>query len=109
MPQPAPTGEYEFRPVPVADVVYAFEKAFRAGTAPVLDDFLQGGGADRWHLLVELIHSELELRIRAGQPTGLSDYTARSVRQRSITLLHGGKPGALRSRGTRNCFRCVSD
>lgn len=64
------------RPIRVEDVVYQFEQAFRAGAAPRIDDFLLGDGPDRWHLLVELIHSELELRTRAGQPAELANYLA---------------------------------
>src|SRR3954454_1943897 len=62
-----PTGEYRFQPLPVDKIVYQFEKAFRAGQAPALDAFLEGDGPARWQLLLELIHSELELRLQGGQ------------------------------------------
>ncbi|MBY0512837.1 MAG: protein kinase, partial [Gemmataceae bacterium] len=77
MTAPRSTAEYEYHAVPVEDVVYDFEKAFRAGTTPNLETFLVGDGPDRWQLLVELAHSELELRLRVGQPARLSDYLER--------------------------------
>jgi tRNA A-37 threonylcarbamoyl transferase component Bud32 len=73
----APTGEYDFRPLPVDDIAYRFEKDFRAGRARALDAYLEGNGPARWHLLVELIHRELELRLQAGEAALLSDYLGR--------------------------------
>src|SRR5262245_19416776 len=77
MSEPHQTHDYEYRPVPVKRVVHQFEKAVRSGADPAIDDFLQGDGPDRWQLLIELIHSDLELRLRAGRSAGLADYLAR--------------------------------
>src|SRR5205085_10234811 len=57
--------------------VYAFEKAFRSGAEPRIEDFLPPDGPDRLPLLAELVHSDLELRLRAGWPARLGEYLAR--------------------------------
>ena len=75
MPDPSPTGEYQ--PVPIHQAVRRFEKAFRAGKKPAVEDYVAGDGPDRWHLILELVHSDLELRLRAGEPVALADYLTR--------------------------------
>ncbi|HEV3435992.1 MAG TPA: protein kinase, partial [Gemmata sp.] len=72
-----PTGEYCYVPLPVDEIAYRFEKAFRAGQLPVIDDFLEGDGMARWQLLVELIHRELELRLQYGKPARVAEYLER--------------------------------
>jgi hypothetical protein len=62
---------------PGREAVLRFERAFRAGADPNLDDFLEGEGPPRWRLLIELLHSDLELRWRAGRPTRLEAYLRR--------------------------------
>ena len=47
-------------------ILIRFEKALREGANPVLSDYLTGEGPARWQLLLELLHSDLELRLRAG-------------------------------------------
>ncbi len=61
-------------PSTVEYVVYRFEKAFKDGQQPSPDEYLQGEGVPRWRLMIELLHSELELRLRAGQDVRVRDY-----------------------------------
>ena len=66
----AQTIEYE-------NIRYRFEKSFRKRDAPQIEEFLCGEGPDRLHLLLDLVHSELELRLRAGQTAELTEYLRR--------------------------------
>lgn len=61
----------------VDEVIYQFEKAFKDGKNPNPDDYLKGEGLTRWRLLMELLHSDLELRLRAGQSVKVADYLVR--------------------------------
>ncbi|MFO0811570.1 MAG: WD40 repeat domain-containing serine/threonine-protein kinase [Gemmatales bacterium] len=61
----------------IDEVIYQFEKAFKEGKNPNPDDCLKGEGLTRWRLLMELLHSDLELRLRAGQSVKVADYLAR--------------------------------
>ncbi|HQR08570.1 MAG TPA: serine/threonine-protein kinase [Gemmatales bacterium] len=61
----------------IGDAIYQFEKAFKEGKNPDPEAFLQGDGLSRWRLLMELLHSDLELRLRAGQPIKVLDYLTR--------------------------------
>ena len=56
------------------DVVRRFEDAWRGGTPPALDAFLPADPSLRTSALVELIHADLELRVRAGQPARVQAY-----------------------------------
>src|SRR5689334_13360826 len=59
----------------VAGVILAFERAFRSGERPRLEDLvLEGTPSD---LLRELVLSELELRLRAGENAGATEYLRR--------------------------------
>ncbi len=57
------------------EILYRFEKDFHEGKNPQVNDYLQGEGDSRHRLLVELLHSNLELRIRAGQSLRVLDYS----------------------------------
>ncbi|WP_240911149.1 WD40 repeat domain-containing serine/threonine protein kinase [Paludisphaera soli] len=59
------------------DVVYAFELAFRGSSAPRIEDYLVGEGEPRTRLLLELVHSDLELRLAAGEPARLAEHLDR--------------------------------
>ncbi|HQR42924.1 MAG TPA: serine/threonine-protein kinase, partial [Gemmatales bacterium] len=59
------------------EILFRFENAFRAGENPDVNDFLQGEGLSRWRLLTELLHSDLELRLRAGQNMQVMQYLER--------------------------------
>ncbi|HEV3263103.1 MAG TPA: serine/threonine-protein kinase [Gemmataceae bacterium] len=52
-----------------------FEEAWQRGERPALEAYLQGGGPRG--LLVELIHVELEYRLKAGEPARAEEYLRR--------------------------------
>ncbi len=56
------------------DILYQFEKDYRAGKNPEPEAYLTGEGENRWRLLLELLHSNLELRLRAGEILCVKDY-----------------------------------
>jgi hypothetical protein len=58
-------------------VVARFEHAWKSGKRPVITDYLPPEGRDRLALLVELIHTELELRLRVGEPARVEEYCDR--------------------------------
>ena len=62
------------------DRLEQFERGWHEGRRPAIDDFLpQGGGADPL-LLVELVHADLECRLKAGLPARVEEYLARYPR-----------------------------
>ncbi len=74
----------QFRPaafVPLSPelegVVEAFERAWRRGERPALDAYLRTAGAGGRDVLVELIHADLECRLKAGEAVRVEDYLAR--------------------------------
>jgi predicted ATPase len=58
-------------------LIKSFEEAWRRGSAPDLEDYLRAEGPDRRALLVELVHADLEFRLRAGEPARVETYLAR--------------------------------
>src|SRR4051812_11607108 len=61
----------------VHGIVQRFEDAWQAGQRPALDDFLPAAGPERQAALVELIHTELECRLKAGEAARVEDYLRR--------------------------------
>src|SRR5437660_885542 len=59
------------------DAVERFVGAWRRGARPAVEDYLPAGGALRDAVLVELVHTELELRLKAGEAARVEDYLAR--------------------------------
>jgi len=59
---------------PVEDAIDRFEDAWQQGGRPVIDDYLTGDNGD---LLVELVHVDLEYRLKAGEPARVEDYLSR--------------------------------
>src|SRR5437879_5475258 len=57
--------------------VQRFEKAWQSGDRPVIDDFLPEDGPVRLAVLNELVHVDLERRLRAGEPAQFEDYLER--------------------------------
>src|SRR5262245_33714569 len=57
--------------------VKRFEDAWRQGPRPVLDDFLPTGDPPRARVLIELVHIEMELRLKAGEAARVEEYLAR--------------------------------
>src|SRR5947209_7117748 len=58
-------------------VVKRFETAWRQGRRPAIDDYLPAGEPLRTGVLVELVHVELELRLKAGEAARAEEYLAR--------------------------------
>src|SRR5262245_37929546 len=58
-------------------VVDRFEKAWLAGNQPLIDDFLPTDDLERRALIVELVHAELECRLKMGRQVGVEDYLRR--------------------------------
>jgi predicted ATPase len=54
-----------------------FEEAWRQGPRPSIDDYLLGDEALRYHLLIELTHIDLELRLKAGEGARVEEYLGR--------------------------------
>src|SRR5262249_31223861 len=63
--------------VAVEDAVAQFERAWRDGSRPAVDAFLPAQGAWRQHLLIELVHTDMELRLKAGEAARAEDYLSR--------------------------------
>ncbi len=62
----------------IEPIVMRFEAACRRRPWPRIEDYLDGDPAeDRGILLVELVHADLELRRRAGEPVRVEDYLER--------------------------------
>ena len=54
-----------------------FESGWIEGRRPGVEDYLEGLPGDRRRLLVELVHAELELRLKAGETARVEDYLQR--------------------------------
>src|SRR6516162_2589976 len=67
----------EARWLSLKGAVRRFESAWRQGTRPRIDDHLVNNGSIRSDLLVELVHIDLELRLKAGETARVEDYLAR--------------------------------
>src|SRR5215510_4163922 len=59
------------------DAVRRFENAWRQGPRPLIDDVLPSDGPLRFRVLVELVHIDLELRLKAGETARVEEYLAR--------------------------------
>ena len=58
-------------------VVKRFEHAWHLGPRPAIDDYLPVDGEGRGAILVELVHADLELRIKAGEGARVEEYLER--------------------------------
>jgi WD40 repeat protein len=58
-------------------IVKAFEEAWERGQRPVIEDFLPAHNAGRAAALVELVHTELECRLKAGEAVRVEVYLER--------------------------------
>jgi serine/threonine-protein kinase len=54
-----------------------FVSAWGQGPRPVIDDYLPADATRRRALLIELVHTDLELRLKAGEPARAEEYLAR--------------------------------
>jgi predicted ATPase len=55
-------------------LIKAFEGAWRRGMSPAIADYLRADGLQRKALLIELVHVDLEFRLKAGQPARVENY-----------------------------------
>ena len=58
-------------------VVRRFEEAWRHGPPPRLEDYLPAGQRDRRAVLLELVHTDLEYRLKDGAQARVEEYLAR--------------------------------
>jgi Flp pilus assembly protein TadD len=58
-------------------VVLRFEGLWLQGQRPSIDAFLPAAGQGRERLLAELVHAELEFRLKAGEPARVEEYLHR--------------------------------
>ena len=58
-------------------VIERFEDAWQRGLYPPIDAFLPTDRAQRLSVLIELIHTDLEYRCRAGEPARVEEYLQR--------------------------------
>ena len=57
--------------------IKAFEQAWQLGDSPSIDLYLVVEGADRLTLLAELVHVDLEFRLKRGQNVRVESYLSR--------------------------------
>src|SRR5262249_45896990 len=71
------------------DAVRRFEHAWRQGPRPAIDDYLPTGDRLCSRVLIELVHIDLELRLKAGEAARVEEYLARYpelAEDRAVTL-----------------------
>jgi WD40 repeat protein/serine/threonine protein kinase len=56
------------------EFVHRFEDAWQSGRRPHIDDYLPPPGPDRSKVLVELVHVDLERRLKAGEAVRVEQY-----------------------------------
>jgi tetratricopeptide (TPR) repeat protein len=86
--------------------VSRFEAAWQAGRRPALDDYLIGDGPLRRAQLLELIYTDLEYRLKAGEPARVEDYLHRYAElaaDRDVVLDLLAVEFQLRCRSPRPC------
>jgi hypothetical protein len=59
------------------DAVRRFEDAWHQGPRPLIDDYLPIDFPLRSRVLIELVHIDLELRLKAGETARVEEYLAR--------------------------------
>jgi predicted ATPase len=59
------------------EAVERFEGAWRQGHRPVIDEYLPAGDSLRHRVLIELVHVDLELRLKAGEAARVEEYLIR--------------------------------
>src|SRR5262245_21380985 len=88
--------------VALMGAVKRFEAAWRQSQRPAIDDFLPAVEPLRSRVLVELVHVDLEHRIKAGEIVRVEEYLARYpgiAKDRSATLELIATEYGLRWRG----------
>src|SRR5262249_18462268 len=85
LPGPEPAADWSA----LKDAVRRFEQAWRQEPRPRIDDYLPTGDPLRPRVLIELVHIDLELRLKAGEAARVEDYLARYPElagDRAVTL-----------------------
>src|SRR5262249_52805909 len=59
------------------DAVRRFENAWRQESPPLIEDYLPTDAPLRLRVLIELVHIDLELRLKAGETAWVEEYLAR--------------------------------
>src|SRR5207302_2908819 len=59
------------------EILGRFEAAWRSGPRPRIEEFIPAPPGSNLHLLIEIIHLDVEYRLRAGEKVTATDYTAR--------------------------------
>ena len=59
------------------EIIERFEEAWRGGQRPVIDDYLKAEQIAPQQLLLELVHAELECRLKAGEEVRVETYFER--------------------------------
>jgi hypothetical protein len=57
-------------------IIERFEDARQRGERPDLAEYLPKHDSDRLHVLTELVHVDLEMRLKAGEPARVEEYLA---------------------------------
>jgi serine/threonine protein kinase len=72
------TGDFSARGSTLLErVVARFEDAWQHGLQPAIDDYLPGDASDAQAILIELVHTDLEFRIKAGEEVRIERYFER--------------------------------
>src|SRR5262245_56935281 len=59
------------------DTIKRFEHAWHQAHRPGIDEYLPAGDPLRYRALIELVHIDLELRLKSGECARVEDYLAR--------------------------------
>src|SRR4051812_9314537 len=59
------------------EILERFERAWRPGSPPGLEGYLPASAGQRWLVLIELVHADLECRLKAGMPARVECYLDR--------------------------------
>jgi hypothetical protein len=58
-------------------IVQRFETAWRAGSRPAIEDYLPAAAPPPRELLLELVHTDLEYRLKSGEVARVEEYLQR--------------------------------
>jgi serine/threonine protein kinase/tetratricopeptide (TPR) repeat protein len=59
------------------EIIERFEEAWQSGARPAIDDYLKVPDVEPQQLLLELVHAELECRLKAGEEVRVEAYVER--------------------------------
>jgi eukaryotic-like serine/threonine-protein kinase len=76
-PKPETGPLSQATPLNLEGIVAAFDDAWQRGEGPAIEAYLARLGSQSLAILCELVHLDLEQRIKAGEPARVEDYLAR--------------------------------